>query len=489
MFQSGRRDVHPGMATRMALQKIWSWWLIRVTLGLCALILGGCVDTRLSSHGRFAHIDVTQPQSALKTAVLLLSGANGPDQATHALARALAAKGALVATLNTHEFLATFAGETGCSTLSGDLDNLGRYLEAAYQTPVYSPPILAGVGEGATLAFAALAQADPATFAGALALGFDPGIKLPIQPCAVGALVTDNTADGASVRSAPQLQAPWFVLVPQQRPSTAVRAFVHQTGQAQVLPMTSTYSKLSQDASLTQAYKVLKTRELAYATAPLASAVADLPLVDIVAPSGTQSDTMAIMLSGDGGWAGIDKGIGQALAASGIPVVGFDTLRYYWTPRTPDESAHDLNRVIDYYRTRWHKSHVLLVGYSFGADVMPFLVNRLPKKSRNAIARVIMLGLGSHAQFEFHTWSWLGLGGGEGYPTLPEVKKLPPGMGVCIYGTDDDDSICGQLKSSRIQVIALSGGHHFDGNDAKVARLIRGALQGTAALVSDKPRS
>src|SRR5262249_51182676 len=56
--------------------------------------------------------------------------------------------------------------------------------------------------------------------------------------------------------------------------------------------------------------------------------------------SGVSSgDTFAVLLSGDGGWAGIDKEVASRLAAHGIPVAGVDSLRYFWAPRTPEGLA------------------------------------------------------------------------------------------------------------------------------------------------------
>jgi type IV secretory pathway VirJ component len=42
-----------------------------------------------------------------------------------------------------------------------------------------------------------------------------------------------------------------------------------------------------------------------------------------------------VLISGDGGWASIDKGIAKALVARGVPVAGLDSLRYFWSERTP----------------------------------------------------------------------------------------------------------------------------------------------------------
>ncbi len=87
------------------------------------------------------------------------------------------------------------------------------------------------------------------------------------------------------------------------------------------------------------------------------------------------------MISGDGGWAGLDRSIAKSFAARGIPVVGIDSLRYFWSEKTPDGTARDLAAIIQQYQQRWHRNAVYLLGYSFGADVLPFIVNRLPRRA------------------------------------------------------------------------------------------------------------
>ena len=68
---------------------------------------------------------------------------------------------------------------------------------------------------------------------------------------------------------------------------------------------------------------------LAQAAAPAGEALADLPLA--LLPAAARHDTMAIVLSGDGGWRDIDRELGEALSQAGVPTVGIDSLRYFWT--------------------------------------------------------------------------------------------------------------------------------------------------------------
>src|SRR5262249_9062601 len=156
------------------------------------------------------------------------------------------------------------------------------------------------------------------------------------------------------------------------------------------------------------------------------------------------ADEMAILLSGDGGWAEIDKAVASALAAAGVPTVGWSSLQYYWTPRTPESAAADLARTITHYTQAWKRHRVALIGYSFGADVLPFLATRLPSDAMSHVSRVALLGLSPTASFEFHVAEWLGHGSATSYRTVPEAERLTVPV-LCIRGAGENDSACSSL--------------------------------------------
>jgi type IV secretory pathway VirJ component len=209
---------------------------------------------------------------------------------------------------------------------------------------------------------------------------------------------------------------------------------------------------------------------------PPPATLADLPLVEV--PAAGAGDAFAVLLSGDGGWAGLDKEVAAALASHGMPVVGLDSLRYFWSARTPDALATDLDRVLRYYADHWHKAHAVLVGYSQGADVLPFAVNRLSATSRAIVERTVMMGLGANASFQFHFTNWLG-GDSGGLPILPEVARLDGARTLCLYGQSEGDSLCPKVPPGHVQAVALPGGHHFGGGYDALARHILAGLVAT----------
>ncbi len=207
----------------------------------------------------------------------------------------------------------------------------------------------------------------------------------------------------------------------------------------------------------------------------LAGALNGLPLIEVDAADHTTSDFFAVFLSGDGGWAELDQQVAKRLATQGVPVVGWDSLSYYWRARSPEGAASDLAEIIRHYAEHWHKSQVVLVGYSFGADVLPFLINRLPPDVRRRIALATVVGLAAHASFEFHLQQWLEGAVAQGPATAPELARLAEVPLLCIAGADDDEARCPTLVPPNASLI-LPGDHHFDGDYAGLARAILGHL-------------
>jgi type IV secretory pathway VirJ component len=199
----------------------------------------------------------------------------------------------------------------------------------------------------------------------------------------------------------------------------------------------------------------------------------DLPLIELPQPV-DGGPVLAIVISGDGGWANIDKDIGNALVEEGVAVVGWNSLRYFWHARTPEVMSADLARVIGHYRAAWNKPRVLLVGFSLGADVLPFMVSRLPPPLRETLAGMVLLSPSRTVDFQFHVSDWLRNVDSHPHDPAAEIAGIGGLPVLCIYGQEDSEGMCPLIGSRPgTTVIGLPGDHHFDGDYATVTRLVR----------------
>jgi phosphatidylglycerol lysyltransferase len=185
----------------------------------------------------------------------------------------------------------------------------------------------------------------------------------------------------------------------------------------------------------------------------------ELPLVEVAAPA-PRTSTMVVLLSGDGGWNITERELGRRLAAAGIPVVGINSLRYFLRRRTPDSATRDLERVLDHYLREWSASEVILVGYSRGACVLPFLVNRLRAGLRARVRELVLLGPDDHIDFQFHPADLVvNLLHRESLPVLPELEALAGLPITCVYGSRETNSVCRHLPPGLARCVERRGGH------------------------------
>jgi type IV secretory pathway VirJ component len=438
----------------------------------------GAAEPAHLDHGRFKNVLVYSPAQAPAGFALFLSGDEGWSATEDSLAQQLALQGAMVAGIDAVQFKTALAQDGGqCVFPDGDLENLSHFVQAYFHNPSYLSPLLVGVSSGASLSFAVLAQAPRDTFAGALTVDFCPHLNLDKPLCKGSGLEFTKSphSAGADLLPIKSLSNPWVALQTAKNlacPAAVVRDFVSQVRgaalaylpDAGVKPFNAAFGKLAAARSGSRV-----------ATAP--AALGNLPVIEVPAqPGSPSSDSFAIIMSGDGGWAGLDQDIAAALSARGIPVVGLDSLRYYWTARTPDSLAADTDRLIRFYLSRFGKKRVLLVGYSQGADVLPFAVNRLPAATKSQVALLAILGMSEHALFEFHVSSWIS-DDNSGPLTLPEVNRISGMPVLCVYGEDEHDSLCPKLDATRFKVVKVKGGHHFDGDYAGLAGQILAAAK------------
>jgi len=187
---------------------------------------------------------------------------------------------------------------------------------------------------------------------------------------------------------------------------------------------------------------------------------------------------LVVFITGDGGWAAIDREVAADLAGHGAGVVGLDSRAYLGRRRTPDEVGRDVTRLVRHYDALWHPSRIVLAGYSRGADLMPFAATRLPADLKNKVALIALLGLATRVGFEFHWQDIVRTVHRPGdQPTLPDVERLRGMRMLCVYGAEETSSGCRAAAPGLMQTIALPGKHHFDSNYRELGELIWHALK------------
>jgi phosphatidylglycerol lysyltransferase len=428
-------------------------------------ILVPCRPARALETGNLGNVRQINPVGAMRGLVVLFSDARGWSSISDDTAAALARDGALVVGVDLPTYLQrldTHAGET-CHGLVADVEAISRQLQRERGNTSYRTPIVAGIGEGGALAAIILAQAPATTIAGAVS--YDPTISVHSRIPLCSASATSAEPEGGFAYGPwPSLPGFWMVGFPADHdtPGRQRIAALKAAG-------TPVYVSPSAGNAAETLAALLRPRLAPGATAPT-TGIANLPLVEL--PAEPRGPLLAIVLSGDGGWRDVDRSIAQKLQSDGVSVVGWDSLRYFWSKKSPEQTARDLGAVIDTYTSRWGASKIALIGYSFGADVLPFAYDHLSPEAKVRVVQLSLLGYAPAANFEITVSGWLGAAPGkEALPTEPAIAPIDPTMVQCFYGAEEDDSACPPL-TGKAEVIRVSGGHHFDHDYGALARRI-----------------
>lgn len=209
--------------------------------------------------------------------------------------------------------------------------------------------------------------------------------------------------------------------------------------------------------------------------------VRNLPIVELRSTKPT-NNTVAIILSGDGGWADIDEKVGQQLKAHGVDVVGIDMRSYLHSGhRTPETLGRDVSRIARRYMALWRKQDVAIVGYSRGSDLAPFAANNLAPDIRPHLTLIAMLTLLERASFTYHFSDlWRTTSGKGDVPILPQLESLKDVPMLCVYGKDESESLCRSAPPGLMTVVARGGKHHFDGNYTALGDMVYQAIVRTS---------
>jgi type IV secretory pathway VirJ component len=434
-----------------------------------------------------------------KAVVLLFSAEDGVQAVDREAAERLRSQGFAVALVDTQALLlwartntvpggqvledvAANAGRSSCLEMAGVGQWLSQTMQQAMNLPDYLPAVLIGRGAGGWVVHSLLAQAPAGVFSAGLSVGFVPENPSDIDLCGISTVGPDRHISPDTA-----LNGRWSVADEHHLSFDAAR----YARQAAVASQESAPETLS-----SKPYLALVDEFMPLALAPSvrradkAALLSEfsLPVIEID-PQATNAETapgsedvLVVFFSGDGGWRDIDQQLGRELAQAGFRVLGIDALRYFWHKRTPESVATDIAGVIGQARLE-HAAEgglgkIVLIGYSFGANILPAMYNHLPETLRQQVSLVVLLSPELRTDFKIHLSGWLGAKtGGDAEAILPAALAIPQARLLCVQGVEEGKaSLCSEPALARAEILHLPGGHHYDKDYPALAWRIVGAI-------------
>ena len=467
----------------------------RAFLILIALFISGIkseansVDTL--SFAAFGKVAIYHPTHVPESFVLFISGDGGWNKGVVDMTNNIVVQGAMVAGINILTYMKNIkSSKSKCYYPAADLEEISLTIQKKYKFGKYLKPILVGYSSGATLAYGALAQAPANTFKGAISLGFCPDIEIDRPLCKGAGLNSHTVKEGKTYILDPcmNLTAPFIALngtIDQVCNYFETKKYVENMPMGEVVSLpnvghgfavarnwlpqfVSAYKKVVNEPE----YMEKKSKENILLQSQRDSLYkSDLPLA--VIPSAEKNDLpLAFFISGDGGWTSFDQTVCEKFAEKGIPVVGLDAQKYFWDEKQPRQVSEEITPAIQHYMKLWNKKTFVLLGYSFGACVAPFIASNFVDPVKETLKGVYCFSPDLTGDFEIHLTDMLHLRTKDKYDVVKEMKQIKAMNPVCIFGNDEDEEIQKSFSADEIRIEKLPGNHHYNNDYGAITEII-----------------
>jgi type IV secretory pathway VirJ component len=155
---------------------------------------------------------------------------------------------------------------------------------------------------------------------------------------------------------------------------------------------------------------------------------------------------------------GTGEGIVESLREHGIPVLSVSTPSLFGHQRDRAFVDQAVSRSIESALAKSGAERIAVVGSSFGADIIGSGLGRVAPALRRRIASVVLVVPGTDVYFHANPIGIFYRGPAAADPehTIPLLRGLPV---TCIFGTEEDSSLCRHVVMDGARRIAIDDGH------------------------------
>ncbi len=172
----------------------------------------------------------------------------------------------------------------------------------------------------------------------------------------------------------------------------------------------------------------------------------------------------------------------RGLTEHGIPVIGITTPALFARARTRGELSAIVADGVRTALARTGAKRIVVMGQSYGADIVQTGLADLPADLRPRVAAIVLILPGDTV---FYRADPSGLLYDHGTPDSMAVttgNALTWAPVTCIYGVEEDDSLCPLLTIPNAQKVGMPGGHNIhhdaDGLLSHVLAVVRAVSPG-----------
>jgi type IV secretory pathway VirJ component len=179
-----------------------------------------------------------------------------------------------------------------------------------------------------------------------------------------------------------------------------------------------------------------------------------------------------LYISGDGGFNSFSTTLCDAINKGGYGVTAVNSKTYFWDKKTPEQTSQDITGYLEKKLLSRAVQQFSLVGYSFGADVIPFIVNRLPAALRSKLTTVVLISPSTSTDFEIHWSDMFGGNAKRSMDVVTEINKMDVSKATTFFGAEEGGFPVKDIQLKNYHNQTLPGGHRFDGHTDELATAI-----------------
>lgn len=175
-------------------------------------------------------------------------------------------------------------------------------------------------------------------------------------------------------------------------------------------------------------------------------------------------------ISGDGGFNSFSKTLSKELHRNGYDVFALNTKKYFWKKKTPLQVSQDTESFLKEVTKDRKNKKIIIVGYSYGAEVAPFIFNRFDEDFQKNIQDLMIIGPTKFNDFEIHLEEYVAERPETGYNVIHEINQLKNiRFTLVVSDIENEDFPKNEITLKNYQFLHINGNHHFSGNTKMLA--------------------
>lgn len=184
--------------------------------------------------------------------------------------------------------------------------------------------------------------------------------------------------------------------------------------------------------------------------------------------------TLVVFITGDGGYNNFSKSLLHYFDKDGFDRLIFDSKKYFWKKKTPEEASKDFERYIRLYLEKSKCENLYIIGHSFSAGILPFIIHQFSDALQKKIRHATYLSPDRYASLEVTLSTMLNFKQkANEYEVLPEAIKLKSISSTYVFCKEGELDLASIFQKAGLPVTRLDGPHNYNRNFQAIYQAIK----------------